>query len=233
MLVAVPLRRAHVAGALDHEEPDGRRAQPPAVQHPAGNDDVVAGPVGELAEGRLEDALALHHEDDLVALAVAVEERVLLARARHRDRDVGVEEERYPVEHRARTGGEARRAEVPVPHHALRLRHPAEAADRAHALDRGGQAQVIEQRRGSGEALVADQLLVVERAVVLAECDVSLAGHAPQLLVDGHGLSGYGSSHSIRAAPSSEDSGRQPEESAGRPATSWGRQPKLLGMTSP
>ena len=202
VLVAVPLRRAHVAGALDHEEPDGRRAQPPAVQHPAGNDDVVARPVGEIAEGRLEDALALHHEDDLVALPVAVEERVLLPRARHRDRDVGVEEERHAVEHRARPGGEARGAEVPVAHHALRLRHPAESPDRPHALDRGGQAQVIEQRRGAGEALVADELLVVERAVFLAERDVSLAGHAPQLLVDGHGLSGCGSSHSSPPAPS-------------------------------
>ena len=226
VLVAVSLRRAHVAGALDHEEPDGRRAQPPAVQHPAGDDDVVAGPVGKVAEGRLEDALALHHEDDLVALPVAVEERVLLARARHRDRDVGVEEERHAVEDRARPGGEARGAEVPVPHHALRLRHPAEAADRPHARDRGGQAQVIEQRREAAEPLVPDELLVVERAVVLAERDVSLAGHAPQLVVDGHSTLRVREPHSIPRR-----SGRVPAKDCrgysgglpGRPGTARGQ----------
>ena len=186
MLVAVALRGAHVAGALDHEEPDGSRAQPPAVQQAARNHHVVAGAVGEVPERGLEDALALDHEGDLVALPVPVVERVLLPRPRHRDRDVGVEEQRHPVEHGARPGGEARGAEVPVPHHALRLRHPAEPADRPHALDRGGQPQVVEERRGPGEALVADELLVVERPVVLAEGDVALAGHAPQLLVDGH-----------------------------------------------
>jgi hypothetical protein len=47
---------------------------------------------------------------------------------------------------------------------------------------------VVEERRGSGEALVPDELLVVDRAVVLAKGDVALARDLAQLVVDRHAV---------------------------------------------
>jgi hypothetical protein len=157
------------------------------VQDAARDHHVVAGAVGKLAERRLEHTVALDHEHDFVALRVAVEDRVVLARAHELQRDVVVEEQGHAIAHRARAGRELLRPEVPMAQQPLWLGKPLEARDRLDALDRGRQVQVIEQRARPRETLVADQLLVVDAALLLAEGDVALPRDAPQLVVDRHG----------------------------------------------
>ena len=61
---------------------------------------------------------------------------------------------------------------------------------------------MVEQRRQAREALVADQLLVVDAAALLPEGDVALPRDAPQLVVDGHQGSALGAEPSFyRALP--------------------------------
>ena len=194
--------------------------EPPAVEDAARDHHVVAGAVAQLAERGLEHPVAFHDEDDLVALRVAVEDGVFLARPDERERDVGVEQQRHAVAHGARPGREPRGPEVPVPHHALGLGRPLERGQRPHALDGRGQPQVVEQRRRPGEALVADQLLVVDPAALLAEGDVALLGYAPQLVVDGHSALRLRGAHSIPRGGRADCQSGEGLTSAGRPSRS-------------
>ena len=78
------------------------------------------------------------------------------------------------------------RPEVAVAELPLGIALPIQIAQRPHRLHRRRLVQVIEQRRGAREALVADQLLGVQRAVGLAEDGVPLVRDLAQLVVDGH-----------------------------------------------
>ena len=113
VLVAVAARDLDEAGRLEHEVAL-LALGPEAVRRPARHDDVVALPVREVAEDRLEGASALVDEDHLVALAVAVEVVHLLARPAERDLDVVVPHQQLAPVTASPCGVDAERAEVPV-----------------------------------------------------------------------------------------------------------------------
>src|SRR5947208_8897175 len=85
VLVAIPLRDLDSAGRLEYEVPL-LAVGPEAVGGAAGDDDVIAFGVGDVAEDRLERAAPLVDEDHLVALAVP--EVVLRALARPAQRNL-------------------------------------------------------------------------------------------------------------------------------------------------
>ena len=185
VLVAIALRRPHVAGALDHQALQRPGIEAVAVQHASRNHQVVAVLEGQLAQGRLEHAAALADIDHLVALGVAVEELVGAGRLHERHRDVGVEQQRNPVERQAAARPQLMGPEVPVPELPFGIGLPLQVAHRPHRLHRRGLVQVVQQRRGPREPLVADQLLGQQRAVA-PEHRVPLVRHRTQRVIDRH-----------------------------------------------
>ena len=117
-------------------------------------------------------------EDDLVALAVAVEVVRLALRDAEPDLDVAVVLEHAPAEHGVAHRLELHRVREPVH---VRLRHPLleldplEVADLLHPA---GREQVVEDRLVAGEALEAHDLLDEQRRVAvrvgIAVLDVAL-----------------------------------------------------------
>ena len=132
-----------------------------AVGRAARDDDVVALPVGQVAEDRLQRPAALVHEDDLVALAVPVEEVHRLGRAAELDLDVVVPHEQAAAADRVAAGLDLVRAEVtrvrraPIPRG-----RSARTRDLLHAA---GRVEVVEDRLVPGEALEAHDLLGQKR----------------------------------------------------------------------
>src|SRR5204863_354174 len=104
------------------------------VRRPARDDDIVALAVRQIAVDRLEDARALVDEDDLVALAVPVEELHRLVRPAERDLDVRVPHQQAPSADRVALLLDAHRPQVPV---GVRVRHPLLALDRFEGPELG------------------------------------------------------------------------------------------------
>ena len=175
VLVAISLRRAHVAAALDHQAPDGRAREGVAVHDPARDDEVITLPEREGAKLRVQNAGSVADVHDLVALRVAVEELVLAIRLHEEHRDVGVEEQRHTVQGDAAARRELVGAEVTVAELPVGVRLPVQIPHAPDGLDVRRLVHVIEQRGRALEPLVADQLLGVERAVRPAEDDVAFA----------------------------------------------------------
>ena len=115
-LVAVALGPADVPPALHHQQLGrlGAEVEPVAVQDAAMDDEVVALPVRQVPEDRLQGARSLGDVDQLVGLRVPVEMRVVLVRLDVQHRDVLVEQERDAVERRAAAALHLRGAEVAV-----------------------------------------------------------------------------------------------------------------------
>src|SRR5262249_23016888 len=135
----------------------------------------------------LEDAGALLDEEDLVALAVAVEDVGALRRLADRDLDLAVPHQQAPAVHRV-----ALRAERPGLREAVDVGvgHPLRPLDRGeveHLRDAAGGDEVVEDRLVAAEGLVAHDLLD-EQAPVAAELDVALGGDLAQPVV-AHGAS--------------------------------------------
>src|SRR5262245_15959061 len=179
--VAVPVRRLDLARRVERQiELVALREEP--VDRPARDDDVVALPVRQRAEGGLELARALVDEDHLVALAVLVERALLAHRPADGDLHVVV-----PHQEPATVDRAALRLDVLRVHQVPRVSvgHPLLPRDRrelAQLLDAAGGLEVVEDRLVAREALVAHDLLGQERPV-LAQDGVALARQLPPLLV--------------------------------------------------
>src|SRR5207302_8335479 len=98
-----------------------------AVGRAAWNDDVVAVPVRDVAEDRLQRARSLVDEDDLVTLAVPVEALHGLRRTAERDLDVLVPHQQPSARDLVALGRDVPRPEVTV---RVCVRHPLVALDR-------------------------------------------------------------------------------------------------------
>ena len=187
--VAVAVRRLDLARRVEGQ-PALRRVEAEAVGGPARDHDVVVLAVGQRAEDRLHDALALVDEDDLVALAVAVEVVRLGLRDADADLDVGVVLEHPPAEHAVAHRLQAHRVGEPVH---VGVGHPLLELDRrevADVLHAARRPQVVEDRLVAGEALEAEHLLDQQRRVAVgrgglrvAELDVALLRDLAQAVV--------------------------------------------------
>ena len=183
--VAVAVRRLDLARRVEGQ-PALRAVEAEAVGRPARDHDVVVLAVGQRAEDRLHDALALVDEDDLVALAVAVEVVRLGLRDADPDLDVGVVLQHAAAEHAVAHRLEAHRVGEPVH---VGVGHPLLDLDRlevADLLDAAGRPQVVEDRLVAGEALEAEDLLDQQRRRAVgrlrrrvAELDVALLRDLP------------------------------------------------------
>jgi hypothetical protein len=180
--VAVPVRRLDLARRVEGEPPLRARVQLDAVGRPAGDHHVVVPAERQPTEDRVEVARALHHEQDLVPLAVAVEAVGFVRGLAHAHLDVGVEHQHAAAEHRVAAGlhrshvGEAMDVRVGRP---LLERDRLEGPALRHPARR---LQVVEDRLVAREALVAHHLLDEQRAV-LAELDVALGGDVAESVV--------------------------------------------------
>src|SRR5262245_58029272 len=118
--IAVAVRGLDLAGGLEAQPRLRPVVQPEAVGRPAGDHHVVVAAEGQRPEDRLEDAGALLDEQDLVALAVAVEDVRALRRLADRDLDVAVPHQQPPAVHRvalrAERAGLREAADVGVGH---------------------------------------------------------------------------------------------------------------------
>src|SRR5262245_43636170 len=171
-----------------------------AVGGSARDDDVVALPVRKVAEDRLQRAAALVHEDDLVALAVSVEEIHRLGRPAERDLDVVVPHEQTTPADRIAFRIDLVSAQVTV---SVAVRHPPLARDRLAGRDRlntAGGMQVVQDRLVPGEALEPHDLLGQKRPV-LSELDVALAREAAEVEVGRHGSTGCRATLALARAP--------------------------------
>ncbi len=188
--VAVAVRGLDLARRVEGK-PALRPVEAEAVGRPARDHDVVVPAVGQRAEHRLEHALALVDEDDLVALAVAVEVVGLRLRDADAHLDVGVVLQHAAAQHCVALGLEARGVGEPVH---VRLGHPLLELDRrelAHVLDAAGRPQVVEDRLVAAEALEAEDLLHQQRRravagarrVGIAELDVALGRDLAEVVV--------------------------------------------------
>jgi hypothetical protein len=103
--------------ALDHQHlrRAGRDVELVPVQDPAMDDEIVALAIREIAEHRLQDAFALAHVHQLIALRIAIEVRVLLVRLDIEHRHVAIEHQRDPIQRRTPPLAHATRQEVPMP----------------------------------------------------------------------------------------------------------------------
>ena len=188
VLVAIAPRRLDLGRALQPQHPllDARCRHEP-IGGADGDDQVVAGAVLDRAEVRLQRARALVHEEHLVRHAVAVVVTHRLRGTDHPERHVRVEEEGH-----APGQGVAGRIQVlrvdqvmPMRRGAARIRRLDRYGCRLVDLVRlGGWRVVVEERRASGEALDAEELLRVQRSVVASELGVALVGHASALHVE-------------------------------------------------
>lgn len=185
-LIPVALGRGDLAARLDDEEAAFLGVEAHAPGGAVGNDEVVAGIEVEPAELRLQRALALVHEPDLVGLGVAIEKVHALRRARHAEGDVVVAEK-----------GPARRDRIAAVGHAFGgERAVADGAEggvfdglRLHELclhDPRRQEVMVEDGLDAVKSLQAHQLLAVERAVGLAELGVPLVGDLAETVVVAH-----------------------------------------------
>ena len=84
--------------------------------------------------------------------------------------------------------GELMRPEMPMTELPIGIALPAQIAHEPRGFHVRRLMQVIEQRRGADEALVADQLLGIQGAVGPPEHDVPLARERSELVVDRHVL---------------------------------------------
>ena len=186
----IPLRRADVAVGLDDVEPGGLGAGDPAVDDGAGDEHVVALGHVEGAQLGLDAGRAAFDVDQLVAQGVLVQRRIA---PRHdvRQPHVGVAEQQAAAADRVDAGGGVRGEEVVRPQvprqqgrvggQGLVRELPAAGAD-----DRGRDAPVVEQRGVGGEALLADEFLIAEGALLVGVHRVPMAGDRPDLAVIGH-----------------------------------------------
>ena len=174
--VAVAVRGLDLARGVEDEPGLRALAEREPVGGPARDHDVVVLAVRHVAEDRLERPRALADEDQLVALAVAVEAFGLLDRAAERDLDVVVPHQAAPAADRvaARLGLGGLQVAVDV-----RVGDPLAVLDRLEGARLGDPARrlaVVEDRLVAREALVAHHLLDEQpaRAVVAAELRVAL-----------------------------------------------------------
>src|SRR3954468_2191696 len=179
-LIAVPLRPPDVSAALHDEElwMIPFHVELVAMQNAAVDDEVVALAERQIAEDRFEGPASLGDVDDLVALRIPVEVRVLLVRLYVEHRDVAVEQQRQAIERWAAAALRLRRAEMPVPERVVLVGLVRELLHPLHGLHRRRRMHVIEQRRRAGEPLVAHQLFRVDPALRPAKRDVPLARNA-------------------------------------------------------
>ena len=124
-------------------------------------------------------------EDDLVALAVAVEVVGLALGHAHADLDVGVVLQHPSAQHAVAHRLQLHRVREPVH---VRVGHPLlelDLRELADVLDAAGREQVVEDRLVAGEALEAHDLLDEQGAfpfsvLLIAELHVPLGGDAAQ-----------------------------------------------------
>ncbi len=150
-LVPIPLGPAHVAAAFHHQQLRllAAEIQAPAMQDAPVNDEVVAFPIRQVAEHRLQRSGTLADVHQLVGLCVPVEVRVVFVRLDVEHRDVLIEEERHAVERRAAALLHLRGPEVPVPQRLVGIRLVLQLPQPPRRLDRGRRMHVVEQARRS------------------------------------------------------------------------------------
>ena len=175
--VAVAVRRLDLARRVEREPRVRTLAQHDAVRRAARDDHVVVRAERKPAEDGLHLARALVDEQDLVALAVAVEAVGVLGGLADPHLDVGVEHQDLAAEDRVALRLERDGVGQPVD---VGVGHPLVELDRLELADLGDAArrvQVVEDRLVAGEALVAHHLLGQERPV-LAELGMALGRQA-------------------------------------------------------
>ena len=189
----IPAGGRDVAGSLDDEPPQ----RPVPLDHPAvrggpGDEDVVALAHRERAEDRLQRARSRLQVDTLVADRVAVQ-GAGQARGHVRQPDVVVPQHDpaagdgvggLPVVVREQVV----QLEVAGDEWMVRGQPHAGQLPRSGVDQRRGQVPVVEQRGVRGEALLADELLVVQAAVGAAELGVPLGRHLTDAAVVRHGV---------------------------------------------
>ena len=181
VVVAVALGRLDLGRALEVEHPLGAArvgCQPPGRADR--EDQVVARAVADRPEVRVEQALALVDVEQLVGLAVAVEDGLghRLGGADDAHHDVAVEEERDPPGHRVAVRLDPGRIDQPVMVVAVVGLLEGDRRDRLDPVGPRRRGHVVEQRAAAGEALDAEQLLGIERAVGGAVLGVALGRDA-------------------------------------------------------
>jgi len=115
--------------------------------------------------------------EHLVRLAVSVVARHRLRRADHAEHDVAVEEERNPAGDRVTGRRHILGVDEVVPMRGVGPRFERHVADLLDPVRLGGRRAVVQERRAAAEALDAEQLLGVQRAIGLAELGVALGWH--------------------------------------------------------
>jgi hypothetical protein len=140
----------------------------------------------DVAKRGLERAAAFADIDDLVPLRIPVEKVVFAIGLCEKHRDVRVVEQRDAIDRQAAARRELVRPEVAMTELPFWIALPFEIAQGPDRLHRRRLMQVVEQRRGAGEALVADQFLGVEPAIGFPEDRVPLMRHLAKLMVDRH-----------------------------------------------
>ena len=178
VVVAVALGRLDLRRAFEIQHPLRApviRDEPPG--RPDRQDEVVAGAVADRSEDRVEQAAAFVDVQQLVGFAVAIEDGLghRLGRADDAHHDVAVVEERDPAADRIAVRLDPGRVDQAMV--VVAVVGFLEADLSAGRLDPVGprrRRDVVEQRRAAGEALDAEQLLGVERAVGRAMLRVAL-----------------------------------------------------------
>ena len=187
VLVPVAPRRLDLGHRFDDQEALVAGVHHHAVGGAARQDHVVAGPVGERAEDRLEASGSEVNEVQLVALAVPVE--IVHARGGPTDgeRDVGVPQQDLPRLDGIGAGPGVAGEQVMVAERLARGERNLRVAHFPDALHQGRSVVVIEQGAHAAETLAPHELLAEQRAVGLPELGVALVGDEPQGVIHGHG----------------------------------------------
>src|SRR2546423_3529475 len=170
VLVAVAARDLDQAGRLEDEVALGAFGAE-TVGRAAGDDDVVAVLVGDLAEVGLDRSRALVDEDHLVAFAVSEEVIHRGVRPSERDLHIVVPHQQAPAGDLVATGLHVVRVEEAV---RVRVRHPFLALDLLEIAELHHPAwglEVVEDRPAPPPALQPPYLLAQEPALI-SELDV-------------------------------------------------------------
>ncbi len=186
VLVAVALRRAYFPLRFGDEEALLALAEAVAVQDSARDDEIVALRIRQLAEGGFERPAPVADVDDFVSLRVAVVELVFRVGKRHPERDVVVEHNCRAVEYRASAALQLAAEEVAHAQALVGVLLQPDFAQQFSPDHRRRPVEMVEQRRGSDEPLVALQLLVVDAAFRLAQRHVPLLRQLAQSVVAVH-----------------------------------------------